>query len=246
MKQVNLKDTKIKKGNNNHFNQNVDDGKQNKLFTKIFKEATEWAICIIIAFVVAVLIKYFLGTFTTVKQASMYPTLKQNDKLWLNRTYRTFKRKYNYGDIVVFESPEVKNIDVNNQTPQAIYNETNTFLEKFYKNFLEIGKISYIKRVIALPGDHVKIENNNIYINSEKLEEKYLNPEMPTVSNLLTDFIVPENHIFLMGDNRTQSTDCRFFGCIPLEKMEGKISFRISPFDKIGNIPKTFNEIKDK
>ena len=60
---------------------------------KITNEILEWVFCIVIAVVLAFLIKWFIGTFTTVKQESMYPTLKNDQRLWLDRTIRTFNRK---------------------------------------------------------------------------------------------------------------------------------------------------------
>ena len=60
---------------------------------KITNEILEWVFCIVIAVVLAFLIKGFIGTFTTVKQESMYPTLKDDQRLWLDRTIRTFNRK---------------------------------------------------------------------------------------------------------------------------------------------------------
>ena len=60
---------------------------------KITNEILEWVFCIVIAVVLAFLIKGFKGTFTTVKQESMYPTLKNDQRLWLDRTIRTFNRK---------------------------------------------------------------------------------------------------------------------------------------------------------
>ena len=60
---------------------------------KITNEILEWIFCIVIAVVLAFLIKGYIGTFTTVKQESMYPTLKNDQRLWLDRTVRTFNRK---------------------------------------------------------------------------------------------------------------------------------------------------------
>ena len=50
------------------------------------------------------------------------------------------------------------------------------------------------------------------------------------------NFTVPENCVFALGDNRTGSTDCRSFGCIPLDKIEGKVLFRFWPFSKFGGV----------
>lgn len=207
-----------------------------------FKEILEWIYCIIIALVLAVLFRYFIGTPTIVKQVSMYPTLVQDQRLWLNRWGRTTKKLPSRGDIITFEEPAKtqysrSEIDLNN--PIAKYNKK-TGLNWFIFNFLEIGKRSYIKRVIALPGEHVEIKNGNVYINSEKLEEKYLQDGIVTdVLNAgFDDFIVPKNSVFAMGDNRNHSTDCRAFGCIPLEKIESKVAIRIWPLNKWGKVDK--------
>ena len=69
------------------------------------KEVLEWTYCIVIAVALALLIRYFIGTPTVVKQSSMYPTLKQNQRLVLNRLYRTFHDTPERGDIITFEAP---------------------------------------------------------------------------------------------------------------------------------------------
>ena len=109
---------------------------------------------------------------------------------------------------------------------------------KFTYHVLEIGKDSYIKRVIALPGEHVEIKDGKVYINGEELQEDYL--QSGIVTDLLgvgfDDFVVPENCVFAMGDNRNHSTDCRAFGCIPLEKIESKVWIRIWPLNLFGKV----------
>ena len=117
-------------------------------------------------------------------------------------------------------------------------NPTGVF-SKFKYYVLEIGKNSYIKRVIALPGEHVEIKNGKVYINGQELEEDYLQPGIVTdVTVGFYDFVVPENYVFAMGDNRNHSTDCRAFGCIPLEKIESKVWIRIWPLNVFGKIDK--------
>ncbi len=211
---------------------------------KVLKELIEWFICLFVAFLIAMTIKYSLGTFTTVKQKSMFPTLVQNDRLWLDRTVRTFKKEYKVGDIATFEAPDFDTIDhINNNNPKAIYTERKGFAEKFTKDFLEISKKSYIKRIIAKEGDRVQIGNGMILVNNDVLVEDYLDPDMYTEAVRLTDFIVPENTFFMVGDNRKNSTDSRSFGCIPIEKMEGRVSRRFLPFKSMGKIPTNFFEI---
>lgn len=205
------------------------------------KDFLEWVYCIIIALVIAIFIKYFIGTPTVVQQDSMYPTLVQGDRLILNRIPRTTKKMPKRGQIITFEAPTKKaynsdEADLSN--PIAYYNDSNfSWIKKFNFYVLEIGKKSYIKRVIGLPGDHVLIENGNVYINGEKLNEDYLVDGMVTErTGVFYDIVVPENCVFAMGDHRNVSLDCRSFGCIPLNKIESTVSFRFWPFSKFGKV----------
>ena len=204
------------------------------------KEILEWIYCIVIALVLAMLFRYFIGTPTIVKQVSMNPTLIQDERLWLNRWGRTIKKLPQRGEIITFEEPSkinysVSEIDLNN--PVAKYNQKNAF-QWFINNFLEIGKRSYIKRVIALPGEHVEIKDGKVYIDDNVLEEPYLQSGIVTDVNEagFDDFVVPDNCVFAMGDNRNHSTDCRAFGCIPLEKIESTVAIRIWPLNKWGEV----------
>ena len=204
------------------------------------KEALEWVYCIIIALVLAMLFRYFIGTPTIVKQVSMYPTLVQDERLWLNRWGRTTKTLPDRGEIITFEEPAkitYTESEIAQSNPVAEYEERTGF-SWFVHNFLEIGKRSYIKRVIALPGEHVEIKDGGVYINGEKLQEDYLQDGIVTdVTGVgFSDFTVPENCVFAMGDNRNHSKDCRSFGCIPLEKIESTVAIRIWPLSKWGEV----------
>ena len=205
------------------------------------KDILEWIFCIVVAVVLALFVRYFVGTPTIVKQPSMFPTLKENQRLILSRVGRTMKKLPERGDIITFEAPSeiyTTEENYNNSYPVAAYNNKHSGFGKFVYNFLEIGKVSYIKRVIAVPGEHVEIKDGGVYINGSKLEENYLQPGVVTDSlgGVYTDFTVPENCVFAMGDNRPQSTDCRRFGCIPLEKIEGKVKLRIWPLNLFGKV----------
>lgn len=203
------------------------------------KDIIEWGYCIAIALVLALLFRYFIATPTIVKQRSMFPTLQENQRLILNRTFRITHKKPQVGDIITFEAPskDYNKLSADQSNPVAIYdNEHKGIFSKFVYNCLEITKTSYIKRVIATAGDHVKIEDNHVYINGKLFEEPYLEPDVVTTSEVFYDFIVPEGYIFAMGDNRTKSTDCRALGCIPLDKIEGIVIFRFWPFNVFGKI----------
>ena len=204
------------------------------------EEILEWIYCIVIALVLAMLFRYFIGTPTIVKQVSMYPTLVQNQRLWLNRWGRTTKTLPKRGQIITFEEPAKTNYtesELDKENPVAKYNKK-TGVRWFVNNFLEIGKRSYIKRVIALPGEHVQIKDGKVYINDKELKEDYLQAGIVTdiLGNGFDDFTVPENCVFAMGDNRNHSTDCRAFGCIPLEKIESTVAIRIWPLEKWGKV----------
>lgn len=206
---------------------------------KRVKEILEWVYCIIIALVLALLFRYFVGTPTIVKQRSMFPTLKEGQRLILDRTFRITGKIPERGDIITFEAPsdDYREWEVDQTNPVAKYeNEVNGIFSKFLYYSLEVTKKSYIKRAIAFPGEHVKIENGKVYINGEELEENYLQDDVVTNSEHFTDFIVPEGYIFAMGDNRTKSTDCRALGCIPMDKIEGIVRLRFWPLNLFGKV----------
>ena len=96
----------------------------------------------------------------------------------------------------------------------------------FYSD--ELGKL-LVKRVIGLPGDHITFRDGYTYVNGEKLAEGYVIEQGVTDSSP-TEFNVPEGHIFLMGDNRPGSYDCRAFSqpYIPLKKVESRVLLAIS------------------
>lgn len=206
------------------------------------KDIIEWVVCIIIAIALALIVKYYLVTPTIVKQVSMSPTLENNDRLLLNRWGRTTKSKPKRGDIITFEAPSIKNNTfnkVNEQDSRAMYTRSiDGLLKKFLYYVVEVTKESYIKRVIALEGEHITIsEDGMVYINGEKLEESYLQEGLKTKrTGEFYDLTVPESYVFVMGDNRNKSCDSREFGCIPLEKIEGKVICRFWPLNKMGSV----------
>ncbi len=200
------------------------------------KEILEWTLCIILAIALAILIRYYVGTPTEVQQSSMFPTLQEGQRLILNKLPRTFKQVPNRGDIITFERPS----NTTATTLKAIYNnEPDNIFTKFTYYVLEIGKESFIKRVIGLPNERVKLEDGKVYINGVELDEPYLPEGLRTenkYNELLVDFTVPEGYIFAMGDNRQDSVDCRKFGCIPIEKIEGVVWIRFWPFNLFGEV----------
>ena len=207
------------------------------------KDIIEWIVCIIIALIIAIAFRYFVGTPTIVQQPSMVPTLQPNQRLWLNRWVRTTKKMPSRGEIITFEAPselELTSEDIAQSAVARYENEPKSLWKKFSYYVLEVNKTSYIKRVIGLPGDHIEIKDGKVFLNGEELNEPYIQSGVVTDNGHgnCTNIIVPENCVFAMGDNRAQSSDCRRFGCIPLDKIESKVWIRIWPLNLFGKIDK--------
>ena len=220
-----------------------DDVSNNKIKKeKLKKELIEWGFCIVIAYIIFLFVNYFIGSISGVKQTSMNPTAVEGDKILLQRTV-IFKNQINRGDIVTFISPtnhpnstEPTTQTLSKDNAKAGYEEMNMF-ETIMHDFLGIGKTSYIKRVIGIGGDHINInEAGEVYVNNLKLEEPYLNDGKTDLNGKYIDVIVPEGYVYVMGDNRLNSMDSRYFGCIPIDKVDGYVLTRIWPFNKFGKL----------
>ena len=165
--------------------------------------------CAIVIAIAYALVSSF-GFRTTVVGNAMQDTLQSEEQIFVNR-FVYMVRAPKQGDVVVF---------LPNGNEKSHY---------------------YVRRVIACPGDTVQIKNGKVYINGEELDESaYLNDNVVTDGHggVFTDLVVPEGYVFAMGDNRPGSGDCRRFGCIPLEKIEGVVTIRFWPLNKFGTIKK--------
>lgn len=202
------------------------------------KEVFEWLICFIIALIVVAIIKSFVGFPTVVSGSSMDSTLKNKQRLWISRIGIEINKYPQKGDIITFEAPTettITRVTADLDNPVAKYNEKQkSILGKIGSAISIFGETSYIKRVIGLPGDHVEIKDNSVYINGEKQDESYLTPGMPTTSEggCFVDIVVPDGYVYVLGDNRVNSSDSRLFGCIPIDKIEGKAVWRFWPLNK--------------
>jgi len=128
---------------------------------------------------------------------SMLPTLVPNDHIYVSAS------------------------GYNNETIQR-----NDVLVFFYPDG---NKTPYIKRLIALAGDRVRIENFIVYVNDKPLPQLYINTTglKKSVSRQMTEIQIPKGHLFLLGDNRDNSRDSRFFGVLPMENVIGKALFLV-------------------
>jgi signal peptidase I len=90
-----------------------------------------------------------------------------------------------------------------------------------------------IKRVVGVPGDEIAVRGGRLFVNEEPQREPYVNKKMPDRS-FAAPTTVPENHVFVMGDNRANSQDSRVFGPVPKENIEGEAFLRFWPPGRIG------------
>ncbi len=94
-----------------------------------------------------------------------------------------------------------------------------------------------IKRVIGLPGDKIEYRNSKLYVNDEEVPEEFTHKETADFNlSELEVTTVPEGNYFVVGDNRTDSYDSRYFGFIAENEIEGKANFLIFPFTRLGTV----------
>ncbi len=98
----------------------------------------------------------------------------------------------------------------------------------------------FIKRIIAIPGDSLKIEDNQVFVNGQKLSETYLPANTPTPAGAFvtqsTEIKVGSNQYFVFGDNRNHSSDSREWGPVTKEELVGRALFRYWPPQTIGSL----------
>jgi signal peptidase I len=96
--------------------------------------------------------------------------------------------------------------------------------------------LSFIKRVIGVPGDHVRIDDGQVYVNGKALEEDYLFPAFVDREQSFPEIVVPAQNYFVMGDHRNMSDDSREFGTLDASYIYGKASFVYWPLDRMGRV----------
>jgi signal peptidase I len=186
----------------------------------------ELPVLIIVALVVAVLIKTFLVQAFFIPSASMRDTLLEGDRVMVNKLAFRFGEPH-HGDVIVFDSPLEEHHVGENLLQAAVRNVAEAL-------GLSTPDSALIKRVIALGGDTLEIRDNTIFINGGALDEPYL-----TRAVRMADFgpiEIPANHVFVMGDNRNQSEDSRFFGPIHESSIIGRAFVRVWPPSRWGGL----------
>ena len=176
-----------------------------------FSSLAEWVVVFLIAFAVFALVRVFIVAPFTVPTGSMEPTIQVGDNVLAQKVSVRMGRGASTGDIVVFDNPVA-------DTEHDIL----------------------VKRVIAQGGQTVDMVDGVVYVDGVALDEMYvqgssypLSMQAPGVE-VSFPYTVPEGCIWVMGDNRENSADSRYFGAVPQENLIGVAFLRYWPLDRIG------------
>jgi signal peptidase I len=176
----------------------------------------EGIIVVVIAVLVAVLLRAFVVQTFFIPSGSMEPTLQIGDRILVNKLSYDL-HGVDRGNIVVFSRPPTENC-----------------------GGPEVNDL--VKRVIGLPGNVISLSGGYVYIDGKRLDESWLpaseqgvtTPGPPgTPYSLVRPFKVPANDYFVMGDNRTDSCDSRYWGPISKSLIVGKVDLRVWPLTSI-------------
>jgi signal peptidase I len=170
------------------------------------KVVIEWTVILLVAIIASFLVRLYAVQTFFIPSGSMEPTLHVGDRILVNKLSVRFGT-INIGDIIVFKAPPAEHCDDGDFT-------------------------DLVKRVIGLPGDVMTSKGNVVYINGKPLKEPwtYFHTLNPPIKNVT----VPKNSYFVMGDNRANSCDSRYWGSVPRSDIIGKAFFRIWPLSRIG------------
>ncbi|HYD11206.1 MAG TPA: signal peptidase I [Acidimicrobiales bacterium] len=167
------------------------------------RNVVEWVAIVVGALAVALLVKTFFIQAFFIPSLSMFPTLDEGDRVLVNKL--SYKmHDVNCGDMIVFDRPE--------GSPDSDIKDL-------------------IKRVIGLPGETIEARDGVVYIDGARLDEPYLEDGVRTDNLPPTE--VPAGHIFVMGDNRTGSSDSRVFGPVDEDTIDGRAFIRVWPLGDI-------------
>ena len=174
-----------------------------------FKKSTlrEYFESVVIAVILALFVRTFVVQAFRIPSDSMVPTLVQGDRVLVNKlSYDA--HDLNRGDVVVFSRPP--GLPAGPDEPEDL-----------------------IKRVIGLPGDELVTRDGDVYVNDRLLSEPYL-PEGTASYGLDQPITVPDDQVFVMGDNRENSTDSRVFGPVDTDSVIGRAFMVMWPPGRIG------------
>ena len=167
---------------------------------------------VVLALVLAFVIKTFLMQAFYIPSGSMIPALEVGDRVLVEKVSFRFRHPQR-GEVIVFQRPGTE------RARAGVGGQLRSFLEGLGLAQPD-ADIDLIKRVIGLPGETVEVVDGVVKINGKALEESYARPE----TRSFKPTVVPEGELFMMGDNRMNSQDSRFpeLGTIPLDNVIGR------------------------
>lgn len=218
----------------------------------------EYVEAIIIAVLLALLIRAYVIQAFKIPSGSMIPTLLVGDHILVNKFIYGIKLPFSdnrififrpprRGDVIVFSFPgnrekeECRNIIKNISSRISLAFSSGNPLYLFRDDCRD-----FIKRVIAVGGDKIEIRDKKVYVNGVLLKEPYIIHNDPLVlkdspRDNFGPFIVPRNSFFVMGDNRDQSYDSRFWGVVDMKDIKGKAFILYWSWNKNGGL---FNKVR--
>ncbi len=186
----------------------------------------ELPLLVLVAFVLAFALRTFVVQVFYIPSSSMEPTLMVNDRILVDKvTYRF--RELRRGEVVVFEGDDLISYDQDRGPFEKVAYGVGQLIGVAPANARD-----YVKRVIGLPGDRIRIdESGRVYVNEVPLDEPYVASEDPRPYGPIT---VPEGRLFFLGDNRPNSSDSRFenLGFVRQDHVVGKAFLAIWPLER--------------
>lgn len=182
-----------------------------------------------VALLLALAIQALLVKPFRIPSESMVPTLEVGQRVLVDRVSFRFSDP-DRGDVVVFKPPAGASMGmecgVEHPGDQACPEPTDGESEE-----------NYIKRVVGVPGDRLKVIDGIVYIDGEPLDEPYIRPDQSCqICNLPQEITIPPDHFFMMGDNRGSSQDSRVWGPVPEDSVIGNAFFTYWPLDRVGGL----------
>ncbi len=185
---------------------------------------------ILVAIVVAIVVKTFLVQAFYIPSASMEPTLDIGDRVFVNKVAYHLG-DVERGDVIVFSNP--------NPAAAPDRGVVGGFLHWLGEGigFAQPEDEDFIKRVVGLPGETIDIRNNVVLVDGQPIDESYLPAGAAQFNGTGMHFEVPQDSYFVMGDNRGNSADSRYgLGFVPRDKVIGKAFVVIWPPSHLGGL----------
>jgi signal peptidase I len=197
------------------------------------RSAAELVVIVAVALGLALAIQALLIKPYEIPSGSMEPTLHVNQRILVDRIGTHFSSPH-IGDILVFHPPASETCA---NPSQGENNGSQPAPEACATPHTKESSQTYVKRVVGLPGDRLSIHNGQVIRNGKPEPDSFTIPcDGAGECNFPRTFTVPAGHYYMMGDNRPDSLDSRFWGPVPKNWIIGKAFFTYWPPDRIGTL----------